>query len=193
MPQPNGSRFGPFQLDSIECLRIAMPKPTTKTRGVLVSMRAANEKPSRDENFSAWLLDQARELRTRKPVGINWQSVAEELEEVAARIRHALLGDLEVLLQHLLKLQYEPSSNEWRGRSRNWKLHAAEHRDRVIDILEDSKNLRNSIGEFVRKAYPRARRRAALETGHKESRYPDACPWSEAQILDVKFFPESFK
>jgi hypothetical protein len=170
-----------------------MPKPTMKTRGVLLSMRAANEKPSRDENFSAWLLDQARELRTRQPVGINWQAVAEELEEVTARIRHALLGDLEALLQHLLKLQYEPSSSEWRGRSRSWKLHAAEHRDGVIDILEDSKNLCNSMHEFVRKAYPRARRRAALETGHKESRYPDACPWSRAQILDVKFFPESFK
>ncbi len=170
-----------------------MGKTTTKSRAMLVPMRAVHQKPSYDENFSAWVLHQANELRIRKPVGIDWKHVAEELEEMAARIRHALLSDLEIVLLHLLKLQYETSSNEWRGRSRNWKLHAAEHRDRVLDILEDSKNLRNSMDDFVGKAYPRARRRAALETGHKESRYPDSCPWSAAQILDTSFFPEPFK
>jgi hypothetical protein len=156
-------------------------------------MRIPADRPDREQNFSAWLLDQAKELRSLKPAGIDWKHVAEELEEVAAGIRHALVSDLVVLLQHLLKLQYEASPNEWRGRSRNWKLHAAEHRDRIIDVFEDSKNLRNSMDAFVLKAYPRARRRAALETGHKESRYPDACPWSDAQILDPRFFPEPLK
>ncbi len=112
---------------------------------------------------------------------------------MAASTRHALVSDLVVVLHHLLKLQYETSPNEWRGRSRGWKLHAAEHRDRVIDFLEESKSLRNRLDEFVRKAYPRARRQAALETGHKESRYPDSCPWSNAQILEPKFFSEPFK
>jgi hypothetical protein len=112
---------------------------------------------------------------------------------VAARIRHALLSDLEIVLIHLLKLQFETSPNEWRGRSRNWKLHAAEHRDRVSDILENEHTLRNKFDEFVDKAYPRARRRAALEIGHKESRHPNDCPWSVPQILDNEFFPEPFK
>jgi|SRR5580698_7785434 hypothetical protein len=170
-----------------------MPKATTKTRGTPVSMRVLTDAPDREEDFSAWLLNQATELRTRKPGGIDWQHVAEELEEVAARIRHALLSDLEIVLIHLLKLQFETSANEWRGRSRNWKLHAAEHRDRVTDILESEHTLRNKFDEFVDKAYPRARRRAALETGHKESRYPDECPRSVAQILDNEFFPEPFK
>ena len=170
-----------------------MSKSSTKSRAALIRMPATATKPSYEENYSAWALHQANELRVHKPPFIDWEQVAEELEEMAARIRLALLSDLEVVLLHLLKLQYETSSNEWRGRSRNWKLHAAEHRDRVLDILEDSKNLRNSMDDFVRKAYPRARRRAALETGHKESRYPDSCPWSAAQILDTSFFPEPFK
>jgi hypothetical protein len=170
-----------------------MSKLKTKTRGRPVSMRVLTDTPDREENFSAWLLIQATELRTRKPAGIDWQHVAEELEEVAARIRHALLSDLEIALIHLLKLQFETSANEWRGRSRNWKLHAAEHRDRITDILENEQTLRNKFDEFVDKAYPRSRRRAALEMGHKESRYPDTCPWSIPQILDNEFFPEPFK
>lgn len=137
--------------------------------------------------------DQAEKLRTLKPASIDWAQIAEELEETAASIRHALVSDLVVVLHHLLKLQYESSSDEWRGRSRTWKLHAAVHRNRVIDILEESKSLPNRFDEFVRKAYPRARRQAAIETGHKESRYRDTCPWSAAQILDAKFFPEPFK
>jgi|SRR5271163_1653554 len=80
-----------------------MPKATTKTRGTPVSMRVLTDAPDREEVFSAWLLNQATELRTRKPGGIDWQHVAEELEEVAARIRHALLSDLEIVLIHLLK------------------------------------------------------------------------------------------
>jgi Domain of unknown function DUF29 len=174
-------------------MNFATPKPTTKTRGRPVSMRVLTDTPDREENFSAWLLNQATELRTRKPAGIDWQHVAEELEEVAARIRLALLSDLEIVIIHLLKLQFETSANEWRGGSRNWKLHAAEHRDRVTDILENEHTLRNKFDEFVDKAYPRARRRAALETGRSKSHDTDECPWSVAQILDNEFFPEPFK
>jgi len=174
-------------------MNTTMSKLTIKTRGTPVSMRVLTDRPDREENFSAWLLDQATELRTRKPDGIDWQQVAEELEEVAARIRHALLSDLEIVLLHLLKLQFETSANEWRGRSRNWKLHAAEHRNRVIDILENERALRKKLDEFVGKAYPRARQHVTIETGHSKCHYPDECPWSVAQILDTEFFPDPFK
>jgi hypothetical protein len=170
-----------------------MPKSSTKSHADLIRIPSGDSELNYEENYSLWALHQANELRIRKPVGIDWKQVAEELEEMAARIRLALLSDLEVILLHLLKLEYETSANEWRGRSRNWKLHAAEHRDRVIDILENEHALRNKLDEFVDKAYPRARRRAALETGRKESRYPDSCPWSAVQILDVSFFPDPFK
>ncbi len=171
----------------------AMPKATTKARPTLLPMETASYQPTREEDLTAWLLDQANELRTRTPASIDWAGIAEELEEIAASTRHALVSDLVVVLRHLLKLQYETSANEWRGRSRGWKLHAAEHRDRVIDFLDESKSLLNRFDEFVRKAYPRARQQTALETGHKESRYPETCPWSVEQILDPKFFPETFK
>ncbi len=170
-----------------------MPKATTKSRPILLPMETASHQPARDEDLNAWLLAQARELRAHRPASVDWAGIAEELEEMAASTRHALVSDLVVVLHHLLKLQYETGPNEWRGRSRGWKLHAAEHRDRVIDFLEESKSLRNRLDEFVRKAYPRARRQAALETGHKESRYPEICPWSDEQILNLKFFPETFK
>ena len=163
---------------------------STKRQRILPT---SNREPSYDENFSDWARLQAQQLRTCKPSGIDWKHVAEELEEVAARIRHALLSDLEIVLLHLLKLHYEVSPNEWRGRSRNWKLHTAEHRNRVIDILENERALRNRLDEFVGKAYPRARQHVTIETGHSKSRYPDECPWSVAQILDTEFFPEPFK
>jgi hypothetical protein len=154
--------------------------------------RQLQEKPAYDDDFAAWLLDQANQLRVRKPKFIDWEQVAEELEEMSVRLRHALSSDLEIVLQHLLKLQYEPSPNEWRGRSRGWKLHATEHRNRVNDILEDSKTLRNNFADFLAKAYPRARQEAAIETGCLETHYPSECPWSTAQILDTTYFPEPF-
>lgn len=167
-----------------------MSTVSTKRQRILPT---SSHEPSYEENFSDWALFQAQQLRTCKPSGIDWKHVAEELEEVAARIRHALLSDLEIVLQQLLKLQYETSSNEWQRRSRSWKLHAAEHRNRVVDILENERTLELKLDEFVAKAYPRARQSASLETGHKKDRYPEGCPWSLEQILDTDFFPEPFK
>ena len=81
-----------------------------KSRSALTPIPTAAAKPDCEETFSAWVLYQANELRTLKPIGIGWEHVAQELEEMAARIRHALVSDLEVVLLHLLKLQFETTA-----------------------------------------------------------------------------------
>jgi hypothetical protein len=129
-----------------------MPITTAKIREAVRPTRTVTGKPSRDEDLTAWLLDQAEQLRIHQPVALDWELIAEELAEMAASTRHALVSDLVVVLHHLSKLQYETSANEWRGRSRGWKLHTAEHRGRVIDILEESKSLLNRFDELDRKS-----------------------------------------
>jgi hypothetical protein len=138
-----------------------------------------------DADFHAWLVEQTALVRARQYQRIDWEHVAEELEDMGAGVRHALRSDLEIVLQHLLKLQYEPSPNEWRGRARGWKLHAAEHRNRLIDILDDSPSLRNSIPEVIAKAYSRAVEQASIDIGRPEADFPGDCPWSLQEILKM--------
>jgi len=148
------------------------------------------EKSGRQEDFYAWLLDQAKTLRLRQPELVDWAAVAEELEEMALRTRHELLRHLEELFAHLLKLQYEPSASERRRRERQWKLHLTEHRHRINDLLDESRALRNLFEEFKSKAYPRACKLAGIDLGRRyRGTFPADPPWTNAQIPDDNFFP----
>jgi hypothetical protein len=163
-------------------------EPGTSMPSSFKAMRTAA--PSRETDFYAWLLAQANVLRVHKPEVIDWEELAEELEETAARTRDALTSSLEQLFIHLLKLRFEPSENERRLRERQWKLDAMEHRNRVNDLLNDSRTLRNTYETFQSKAYPRACRHVADLFGDRLTKpLPDNCPWTLAEIRNDDFFP----
>jgi HPt (histidine-containing phosphotransfer) domain-containing protein len=53
----------------------------------------------------SWALEQARVLRERA-AELDWDNLAEEVEDLARRDAHALQSNCEVLSAHLLKLKY---------------------------------------------------------------------------------------
>ena len=160
-------------------------KPETKR----TFSRVGKEKPGREGDFYAWLLDQAHTLRARKPDFIDWEGIADELEEIAVRTKHALASHLEHLLMHLLKLTFEPSENERRMRERQWKLDVIEHRNRVNDIPGDSLTLLNMFEDLKAKAYARACKSALVAIGERfKASFPAECPWTLEQIQDDDFF-----
>ena len=144
-----------------------------------------------ENDHHSWLLEQIHLIRSRQYERIDWDNVAEELEDVASSERRAPKSDLEILLQHLLKLQYESRPNEWRRHSRGWKLSVAEHRNRMADILEDSASLRKLLKEVLPKVYSRGMQQASIATGLPESKFPKQCPWSVQQIMEMRF-PDPF-
>lgn len=109
---------------------------------------------------------------------------------MARRTKYELLSHLEHVFEHLLKLQYESSGNELSFRERQWQLHLTEHRNRVNDLLNDSRTLRNLLPELKQKAYERGCKLAGIAIGQrfKES-FPAEPPWTDEQILDDDFFP----
>jgi Domain of unknown function DUF29 len=152
-------------------------------------------KPSREQDFYAWCVDEANKLRVRQPAFLDWAGLAEELDEMSSSIKHALTSHLARILEHLLKLAYEPSPIERANRGRGWKADLAKHRDDAADILGDSRTLRNQGNEFVAIAYPRARRYAGTDMANLVDRwrsvFPIECPWSMDEILDHDFYPET--
>lgn len=158
--------------------------------GRIMLVRSEQPKVSREADFPAWVLDQAKILRRLKPHGLDWEDLAEQLDEMYAQIKVDLESDLRVILQHLLKLQFQPGENELRRRARGWRVSVIEHRSRVASILEDSRSLRKGWTEFIPRAYASARKQAAQHIGVEERSLPTKCPWSSEQILDPDFFPE---
>jgi uncharacterized protein DUF29 len=138
-----------------------------------------------EQDFYAWAQQQATLIRQGKWHYIDREHVAEEIEALSRRERHALRSRLIVLLMHLLKWRYQP---DWQTPS--WRYTIRDQQLDVADLLADSASLRNEGATVLTAAYQRARLRAANETRLPEVTFPDICPWTFAQVLDDTFWPD---
>lgn len=70
-------------------------------------------------------------------------------------------------------------------------LHHLEQRDRLANRLTKTTSLNAILAEMIAEAYADAARLASKETQLPRETFPATCPYSESQILDDGFYPES--
>lgn len=122
-----------------------------------------SENPARlyEEDFVRWSEQQAAALRDAAGLGTNlpldWENLAEEVEDLGRSLRHEMRSRLIVIVEHLLKLEYSPAIEPRQG----WIETIDRERVVVEDLLEESPSLRREIGAAVDRAKPRALRLAA--------------------------------
>jgi hypothetical protein len=138
-----------------------------------------------ERDFQAWLLEQASLLRAGRLDDLDVQNIAEELEGMAANNRHKIENRLVRLIQHLLKIGYQPQR-----RTRSWASTVFEQRRRIRQVIRSSPSLRRYPAEVLDEAYRDGRRQASVETGLPLKVFPEQCPYSIEQILDDDFLPE---
>jgi hypothetical protein len=92
-----------------------------------------------EQDWFAWVIDNAELLRQGRFSEIDSQHIAEELEDMGKSERHALASHLKVLITHQLKWQYQPP---FRGVS--WQLVIDNARDEIAELLEESPSRTNS-------------------------------------------------
>ena len=72
-----------------------------------------------DQDLVLWSEEQGRALREAAGAGwnapIDWENVAEEIESLGKSERRALASHIEVVIEHLLKLQASPAAEPARG------------------------------------------------------------------------------
>jgi hypothetical protein len=138
--------------------------------------------PSLKEDYYAWIIETAKAIREGRFEHIDWDKVAEELEDMGRSERRELRNRLALLLAHLLKWFYQPEE-----RTRSWFLTIKEQRKEILYILEDSPSLKQELKELIPKAYEKALLIAQRETGLEEKAFPPECPWSIEEILNESF------
>lgn len=136
-----------------------------------------------ENDFYAWTQEQAHLLKTGKLHQIDWQYIAEELEDMGRSEKRQLESRLELLIMHLLKWQFQPNL-----RSRSWQLTIKEQRLRLEKLLQKNPSLQPSLTEAIEDVYPLATLTAERETGL--SLFPETCPYTLTEILSLEFFPE---
>lgn len=139
-----------------------------------------------NQDFYAWALHNAELIRQGKLSEVDLEHIAEEIESMGKSDKRELINRFAILLAHLLKWQYQPDK-----RSNSWKYTIEEQRDEVLELLEDSPSLKYELEEKLERAYKKALRVAATETGMSKADFPTSCPFSLNEALNTNFFPNS--
>jgi hypothetical protein len=130
-----------------------------------------------ETDFHAWAFEQARKLRAGEAVDA--KNLAEELEDLGRTQQQQLQNRLAVLLQHMLKWEYQPER-----RSPSWAATMKEQRRRVNRLLAQNPSLKAELAATITEAYATAVTFAVVETGILEEDFPAECPYSGQEILE---------
>ena len=136
-----------------------------------------------ETDFYAWTNEQVQLLKTGQLNQIDWQNIAEEIEDMGRSEKRQLESRLEILIMHLLKWQFQPNL-----RSRSWQLTIKEQRLRLEKILQKNPSLQPNLTEAIEDVYPLATLSAERETGL--SLFPETCSYTLTEILSPEFLPE---
>ncbi|MCC6777396.1 MAG: DUF29 domain-containing protein [Hyphomicrobiales bacterium] len=138
-----------------------------------------------DTDFYAWTQEQARLLRERRFDDLDLDNLVDEVESVGRSDKRQIESRLEILMAHLLKWKFQPG-----GRGNSWVATIFEQRQRLIGLVEESPSLREFQRQEVSNSYRAARLLAAKETGIALGVFPDDCPFTPEQVVDLDFLPE---
>jgi len=141
-------------------------------------MTVINAKPSLktvyEQDYLMWLETTSEQLRTGKLENLDIENLLEEIEAMARKEKVALESNLEILLMHLLKYQYQVNK-----RTASWRYTIDEHRSRILKALKVSPSLKPYLKQVFDDCYQEGRRKAAIETGLNISTFPMRSPFSK--------------
>jgi hypothetical protein len=140
--------------------------------------------PLYEVDFYGWALKQAQLLRERRLAELDLDNLADEVEGLARNEAKELRSRYEILLQHLLKWEFQPER-----RSNSWEITIGRERHEIPEHLADNPGLQPKRAELFAKAYPSARYNAAIETKLPLGRFPVQNPYTLDMALDPGFWP----
>ena len=138
-----------------------------------------------DSDFYGWTEQQAGLLKAGRFSDADFENIIEEIESMGRSEKRALESRLAVLLQHLLKWQYQPAR-----RGKSWELTIKWQRVDFLKVLRDNPGLKSKLSGLLIDAYQSAVIKASEETGIDESDFPAVCPWSFEEIANSLFYPD---
>jgi len=137
-------------------------------------------------DFNSWINQTAQLLREHRWHEIDVPNLIEEVEGLGKSERRGIASQLNRLLLHLLKWQYQPQR-----RSDSWLDSITDARTQIELAIGDSPSLGRYPVEQLEERYQRARRQAAKQTSMEISVFPETCPYSLELVLAEDWLPES--
>jgi len=136
----------------------------------------------------AWANEQARLIRAGRFDMLDIEHIAEEIEDVGKSEQRELANRMALLLAHLLKWQFQPERQ-----SNSWARTIKEQRAAVVRRLTNTPGLRACMSDpdWWADVWADAGIFASKETGIEYEKFPEICPWTEAEILGDGWLPHA--
>jgi hypothetical protein len=145
-----------------------------------------------EDDYYAWVQDQVRALREHRTEEVDWENLAEEVDDLGKSVRWSVESHLETLVEHLLKLAYTRGT-ERSHNARLWEGTARLARYKIRCLLTRNPSLRGQLGELFVDAYGAGQIKALAATKLPETAIPaiPATPsWTLEQVIDEGFVPK---
>jgi hypothetical protein len=149
-----------------------------------------------EDDVVAWAEQQAQALRaaahSNSNLPLDWENLAEEIEDLAKAYRSSLKSHLRRVIQHLVKLEHSPAFDPRHA----WRRTILSARIEIRDLLEDSPSLRRQVSALIKSVTSGAIQLAIADLEeHGEmnplmSRVIRRRAYTEEQILGDWFPPE---
>ena len=133
-------------------------------------------------DFYAWAQHQSDYLRLEEFDKIDWQNIAEELQDLGNQTRREVESRLRLIIMHLLKWQWQPDHQ-----SRSWRNTINVQRRNLMRLLKKNPTLRAQLSDFVPDTYAEACEDAFEEMGLLHWTFPADCPYTAEQLVDTDF------
>ncbi len=130
-----------------------------------------------ERDYGLWAEQMADLIAAGRFGELDIENLVEEVRDLSKRERDRLLSSLRLIVQHLLKWDYQVPL-----RSRSWLGTIQRERINIADYLADSPSLRKYVtDEYLWVIYKKARLDAIAETGLE---IPDTCPYSLNDVIN---------
>ena len=139
-----------------------------------------------EKDIVAWANEQASFIRAGRFELLDLEHIAEEIEDVGKSEQRELENRMAILLAHLLKWQYQPAR-----RGASWQKTIKVQRTQVNRRIQKTPSFKHTLQdtEWWEDTWGDAITQASKETGIELTVFPEVCPWTPEQILDLEFFP----
>ncbi|MBV8270307.1 MAG: DUF29 domain-containing protein [Planctomycetaceae bacterium] len=126
---------------------------------------------------TAWLDRHVELIAAGRHSEIDWEDLREFLESMANRDRRRVTHRLTLLIEHILKWDYQPTK-----RTRSWARTIVAQQISLADDVSAG-SLRRHAVEVPPVAYRKAVALASVATGMPAETFPTASPWSLDALL----------
>jgi hypothetical protein len=133
-------------------------------------------------DFYQWTYSQADLLRHRQLDKLDIDNLIEEIETLGRSNKRSLQSQLERLLKHLLKKEYQADMH-----TTSWDLSIRNAKREILNLIKHSPSLKNELIKMFEEIYEEARFDASEETYLDISKFPKTLPWTIEEL-----FPELY-